>query len=161
MRIGWLAALVLCGVNAVAGSVETEAVLFVQSAAKDGIAVAWIPRPLQKYCLGKTLQQCSTMDYCIRTTNKNVSMCQNLGRLPSYPADMHPRRIISISYFKIVPELSPIKGIAILQTFFNSQPGAKFDVLSNSLRIRARVKLTTRADDDDFNVVEFLAPISN
>jgi hypothetical protein len=161
MRIACLAALMLCVANASGGSVETEAVLFVQSVPKDGIAVAWIPQPLEKYCIGKTLQQCSTMDYCIRTTNKDVPMCRNLGRLPSYPADMHPRRLISITYFKIVPELSPIKGISILQTFFNSQPRAKFDVLSNNLRIRAKVKLTTRPDDDDFDVIEFLAPLSN
>lgn len=161
MRLAGLAVFVLCGVNAVAAAVETEAVLFVQSAAKDGIAVAWIPEPLQKYCLGKTLQQCSTMDYCIRTTNKNVAMCRNLGRLPGYPADMHPRRVISITYFKIAPELSPVKGMGILQNFFEARGRGKFEVLSNDARMRARVKVTTRADDDDFEVVEFLGPVSN
>jgi hypothetical protein len=163
MRIGWLAALVLCGSTAFAGTAEMDAVLFVQSAPKDGIAVAWIPEPLQKYCLGKTLQQCSTMDYCIRTTNKNVPMCKNLGRLPIYPAEMHPRRVLSITYFKIVPKLSPVKGIDLLQTFFNSQPRANFDVLSDSVRIRAKVKLTTRPEDDDFDVLEILvvSPLPN
>ncbi|HTB15150.1 MAG TPA: hypothetical protein VK752_26445 [Bryobacteraceae bacterium] len=163
MRIGWLAALILCGSTAFAGTVEMDAVLFVQNGVKDGILVMWIPKPLEKFCLGKTERQCSTMDYCIRTTNKNVPMCKNLGRLPAYPAEMHPRRVLAVTYFKIVPKYSPIKGIEMLQTFYNSQPRASLDLLSDSVRITARVKLTTRPDDDDFEVLEILgvSPLPN
>jgi len=40
------------------------------------------------------------MDFCIRTTTKNVSTCRNLAvdlaHLPAYPPDMRPRRMLSI-----------------------------------------------------------------
>jgi len=67
----------------------------------------WIPQPLQKYCLGKTAEQCSTIDYCIRTTNKDIAMCRslspNLRRLPAYPPGIRPRRVLSITYYKLDP----------------------------------------------------------
>jgi hypothetical protein len=44
-------------------------------------------------------------------------MCTNITRFPTYPADMHPRRLISITYFKIVPKMSPVKGMEILPAF--------------------------------------------
>jgi hypothetical protein len=63
----------------------------------------WIPEPLEKYCLGKTQAQCAAMDFCIRTTTKNVSMCRNLvmdlAHLPAYPPGMRPRRMLSLGFY--------------------------------------------------------------
>jgi hypothetical protein len=145
---------------------EREQLLFVQNpqgpGVKDGIHVLWIPQPLQKYCLGKTADQCSKMDFCIRTTSKQVSTCQNLpislARLPAYPADMVPRRVLSVTFFKIVPSTSPIKGMDLLVAFFKSKPPAAFDRLSNDDCIKARIKFTRKPNDDDFDVLEFFPP---
>jgi hypothetical protein len=166
MRITWIVALIFSGIAAAADSVEMETLLFVQAphptGPKPGIQVVWIPEPLQKYCLGKTADECSKIDYCNRTTNRNVPMCQKVARIPPYPAGMHPRRMMSITFYSIVPKLSPIKGIDLLQTFFSSQPAAYFDRLSDNVRIKAKVTLTKSANDDDFNVLEILAgPSSN
>lgn len=141
---------------------ELEASLFVQDphleGGKKGIQVMWIPQPIQKYCLGKTTKECSTIDYCIRTTNKHVSMCQNLSvdttRLPAYPPDVSPRRVLSIVYFF---PIATFKGFGSLAEFFQNAPKGSLDRLSTSARIRARIKLTRSADDDQFEVLEVLA----
>ncbi len=121
------------------------------------IHVVWIPQPLQKYCLGKTVEQCTNIDYCVRTTDQNVATCRNLGidlsRLPKYPAGMRPRRLLSIIYFQV----APIQGFDKLQKFFDSAPKNSLDRLSTSARIKARIKLTRSADDDDFDLLEVLA----
>ncbi len=108
------------------GTFELEKWLFVQDPhlgrMKGGIPVLWIPEPLQKYCVGKTGQQCSTIDFCIRTTTKSVAMCQNLSvdvtRLPAYPVDMRPRRVLSVVYFP----LAPAKGLATFSSFSKARP---------------------------------------
>jgi hypothetical protein len=160
MNIKWIVALIFCSAAVAADTVEMETLLFVQNphlkGNEVGIQVVWIPQPLEKYCLGKTAEECSKIDYCNRTTNRKVPMCQNIARLPAYPAGMHPRRMLSITYTRIVPKLSPVKGMDILQTFFNSQPPGDFDRLSANVRIKAKVKLTTSVNDDDFNVLEIL-----
>jgi hypothetical protein len=64
-------------------STELDEVLFVQALPQDngkgGIHVIWIPQPLQKICMGKTAQQCTNIDYCVRTSNRDDSRCKNLG----------------------------------------------------------------------------------
>ena len=141
---------------------ELEAVLYVQNPAPSavpggGIYVVWIPPPVLKYCLGKPAEQCSRIDFCIRTTTKNVSTCQNLGlnfsNMHGYPPDTTPRRVLSITYF---PK-APVTGMAILQEFFKSQPSAAFDRLSDSVRVNAKIKLTRSPKDDNFDVLEFLS----
>jgi hypothetical protein len=141
---------------------ELEASLFIQDphlgGGKKGIQVIWIPQAIQKYCLGKTTKECSTIDYCIRTTNKHASMCQNLSvdtrRLPAYPPDVLPRRLLSIVYFS---PITTVKGFGSLAEFFENAPKGSLDRLSSSARIRARIKLTRSADDDQFDVLEVLA----
>lgn len=122
--------------------------------------MVWVPEPILKLCLGKTAKQCASMDFCIRTTSKQVSTCQNLpiplARLPKYPPDMTPRRQMSITYTKIVPSLSPVKGMDILVNFYQSNPPEAFARISMGARIKARVKLTRKPNDDDFDVLEFL-----
>jgi hypothetical protein len=108
--------------------------------------------------LEKTTKECSTIDYCIRTTNKHASMCQSLSvdttRLPAYRPDVPPRRVLSIVYFS---PIKTAKGFASLAQFFENAPKGSLDHLSRSARIRARIKLTRSADDDQFDVLEVLA----
>src|SRR5580658_10301618 len=85
-------------------SLELEPSLFVQlpggKITPGAVQLVWIPEPLEKYCLGKTHVQCASMDFCIRTTTKNVSTCRNLAvdlaHLPAYPPEMRPRRMLSV-----------------------------------------------------------------
>jgi len=141
-------------------STEMEAVLFVQSVrfkdGQDGIQLVWIPQPLQRLCLGKTTQQCSAMDYCVRTTNRDVSLCRNLGmplsRLPSYPPSMSPRRLLSVVLLRLTPD-----HFTMLQDFYHRAPRASLEHLSLSARVKAKVRLTRKPDDDDFDVLEILA----
>ena len=137
---------------------EREDVLFVLNpltkGAEGGAHVLWIPQPLEKYCIGKTAQQCSTIDHCIRTTNRNVAMCKNLGvglaRIPAYPPDTRPRRLLSVTYFP----RAPIKGLDTLLNFLASNP---IDRLSLGARLKGRIKFTTSAEDDDFELLEVVA----
>jgi len=141
-------------------STELEAILFVQSLptknGQEAIHLVWIPQPLQKLCLGKTAQKCADMDYCVRTTNRDVSMCRNLGiplsRLPSYPPNMVPRRVLSVVLLRLTPD-----HFATLQDFYHHAPRASLERLSLSARVKARVRFTRTPDDDGFEVLEILA----
>ena len=141
-------------------STEMDAILFVQSFpmknGKDAIDLVWVPKPLERLCLGRTSQQCANMDYCVRTTNRNVSMCRNLSvplsRLPAYPLGMSPRRQLSVTLMYLTPDY-----FTNLQQFFHSLPQASLQRLSLSARVKARVRLTRTPDDDSFEVLEILA----
>lgn len=145
------------------GSVEIEQMLFVQAperaGPKDSIVLVWLPEPLQKLCLGKTATRCATIDYCIRTTNRDVAMCRNLGinlaRITPYPPDTRPRRMISLTLFKIRPLNG--NGFDLLQSFYNSAPPASLARLSMSARVKARIRFTRKPDDDDFDLLQVLA----
>ena len=147
--------------GATANSTELEAILFVQSPQPDNgkgaIHLIWLPQPIQRLCLGKTAQQCATIDYCVRTTNRDVSICRSLGfplsSLPSYPDGMRPRRQLSVFYFPI----APIKSFAMLQGFYHRVPRPSLERLSLSTRVKARVRFTRTPEDDDFDVLEILA----
>src|SRR5580704_13302977 len=92
-----------------------------------GIVLVSIPQPIQKICVGKPYEQCATIDYCIRTTNPEAAMCQKLGvdlapgldlkKLRPYPAAMRPKRMYSITFFKIVGD-GPVKGWPALQAYY-------------------------------------------
>lgn len=145
------------------GSVEMEQMLFVQApgpgGAKDGIVLVWLPEPLEKLCLGKTATRCATIDYCIRTTNRDVERCRNLGinlaRIQPYPPDTRPRRMISMTMFKL-RELNG-NGFGLLQKFYNSAPPASLQHLSMSARIKARIRFTRKPDDDDWELLQVIA----
>jgi hypothetical protein len=142
-------------------SVELETSLFVQlpggKFTPGAVQLVWIPEPLVKYCLGKTHQQCASMDFCIRTTTKNVSTCRNLAvdlaHLPTYPADMSPRRMLSIAM--IPPTI--MKGWDELEAYMARVPKETLEHFSSTERVRAKVAFTRKPDDDDFRVVEILA----
>jgi hypothetical protein len=141
-------------------STEMDAILFVQSLpmkdGKEAIHLVWVPQPIQRLCLGKTSEQCANIDYCIRTTNRDVSMCRNLGlplsRLPSYPPNMLPRRQLSEVFMLLSPD-----HFTMLQDFFHHAPRASLEHLSLSARVKARVRVTRKPDDDDFEVLQILA----
>ena len=146
-----------------ARSIELEEMLFVQApgagAPKDSIYLAWLPEPLQKLCLGKTAERCATIDYCIRTTNRDDARCRNLGinlaRIPKYPPGTRPARMIGLTLFKI-REISG-NGYGKLQNFYQSLPPASLHRLSMKARVKARIQFTRKPDDDDFNLLQILA----
>jgi hypothetical protein len=158
-----LAALLLLAFPPPQNPTELEETLFIQNAKtppdKGAIYVMWIPQPVLKYCLGKSGEKCARIDFCIRTTSKDVSICKNLGldvsHMQGYPPGTRPARVIGITYF---PQ-APIKGMEILQRFYASKPRATFDTLSMNVRIKARIKFTRKPEDDDYDVLEFLPPL--
>ena len=141
-------------------SVELEPSLFVQlpggKITPGAVQLVWIPEPLEKYCIGKTHVQCASMDFCIRTTTKNVSTCRNLAvdlaHLPSYPPDMRPRRMLSITLY-----LARMKGWEELQDYVARAPKDRLEHFSQQARIKAKVTFTRTPDDDGFRVLEILS----
>jgi hypothetical protein len=142
-------------------SLELEASLFVQlpggKAPAGAVQLVWIPAPLEKYCLGKTHDQCASMDFCIRTTSKNVSTCRNLAvdlaHLPTYPSDMIPRRVLSITLFSAIR----MKGWEELQDYVARAPKDRVEHFSPLARIKAKVTFTRTPDDDGFRVLEIVS----
>src|SRR5579863_10161321 len=140
---------------------ELEPSLFVQlpggKSTPGAVQLVWIPEPLEKYCFGKTPQQCASMDFCIRTTTKNVSTCRNLAvdlaHLPAYPRDMLPRRLLSVGL--IPPTI--MNGWDELQGFMARAPKDQLEHFSQMARIKARVTFTRTPDDDGFRVLEILS----
>lgn len=141
--------------------VELETSLFVQLPGgkfnPGAVQLVWIPEPLIKYCLGKTHEQCALMDFCIRTTTKTISMCRNLAvdlaHLPAYRTDMSPRRMMSLAM--IPPTI--MKGWQELEAYMARAPKEQLEHFSQAVRVRAKVVLTRKPDDDDFRVVEILS----
>lgn len=145
------------------GTVELEEMLFVQAPEQgvppDGIHLVWLPEPLQKLCLGKTASRCSMIDYCIRTTNRDVAKCKNLGinleRIPRYAPGTRPRRMLSLTLSRIRAVNG--NGFDLLQSFYKSAPRASLERLSLSARVKARIQFTRKPDDDDFNLIQIVA----
>jgi hypothetical protein len=141
-------------------SLELEPSLFVQlpggKSAPGAVQLVWIPAPLEKYCLGKTHEQCAAMDFCIRTTSKNVSTCRNLAvdlaHLPAYPPDMRPRRMLSVGLY-----LARMKGWEELQAYMARAPKDRLEHFSPLARIKAKVTFTRTPEDDGFRVLEILS----
>jgi hypothetical protein len=142
-------------------SLELEPSLFVQipggKSTPGAVQLVWIPEPLEKYCLGKTHVQCASMDFCIRTTTKNVSTCRNLAvdlaLLPAYPPNMRPRRMLSIGLFPP----TRMKGWDELQDYISRAPRDRLERFSSLARIKAKVRFTRTTEDDGFQVLEILS----
>jgi hypothetical protein len=142
-------------------SLELEPSLFVQlpggKITPGAVQLVWIPEPLEKYCFGKTHEQCASMDFCIRTTTKNVSTCRNLAvdlaHLPAYPPDMRPRRMLSIA---LIPP-TRMKGWDELQDYLAHAPKDRLEHFSPLGRIKAKVTFSRTPEDDDFRVLEILS----
>ena len=142
-------------------SLELEPSLFVQlpggKSIPGAVQLVWIPEPLEKYCLGKTPDQCASMDFCIRTTVKNVATCRNLvvdlAHLPAYSADMRPRRMLSVVLFPP----TRMKGWEQLQDYVARAPRDRLEHFSPLARIKAKVTFTRTTEDDGFRVLEILS----
>lgn len=163
-RVLWLApgALLLLPLMARGQSsgIELEDTVYLQNpnpkAPAGSMYVVWIPKPLESVCSGKTAEQCSQIDFCIRTTTRSISMCQKLAldyaHLPVY-RDSRPRRLISITYFP--PSTMP--GWDKLTRFYASKPKDAFDKLSPAVRFKAKIRFVRAPDDDNFDLLEVLA----
>jgi len=109
--------------------IEMEQTLYVQApdfpGGDNSIVLVWLPEPLVSTCMGKTMKECSKIDYCIRTTNPNGPQCRDLGipraQLPHYPADMRPRRAISV----VLRAMGNDHGFDRLKAFYrNASPSS-------------------------------------
>jgi hypothetical protein len=96
------------------------------------------------------------MDFCIRTTTKDVSTCRNLAvdlaHLPAYPPDMRPRRMLSVVLY-----LARMKGWVELQDYMARAPKDRLEHFSPLARIKAKVTFTRTPEDDGFRVLEILS----
>jgi hypothetical protein len=162
-RMGMIALALCITAQALAGqtTAELEEWLYVlkphMPAEHKGVTLEWIPEPLQGYCLGKTPEQCHAMDFCIRTTSPGIAMCRNLvvplSRLPAYPREMRPRRVLSITFMFG----STIPGFDALLKYVQSTPEERLNHFSSEARVKARIRLTRSAADDQFQLLEVLA----
>lgn len=142
------------------GSVELEETLFVQAPerafAGHPIVVVWLPQPLEKLCLGKTMSQCAMIDFCIRTTNPDSAQCKNvranLARIPKYPPNMLPPRMESVTLSYLSPDRFPE-----LQSFYKSAPQESLQRLSMSARVKARIRFTPSPNFDSVQVLDVVA----
>jgi hypothetical protein len=142
-------------------SLELEPSLFVQlpggKSVPGAVQLVWIPEPLEKYCFGKTHEQCASMDFCIRTTTKNVPVCRNLAvdlaHLPAYPPNMRPRRMMSIA---LIPP-TRMNGWQDLEDYIARIPKDQLEHFSPIVRVKAKVTLIRTPEDDDFRVLEILS----
>ena len=115
-------------------SLEFDPSLFVQlpegKSTPGAVQLVWIPEPLEKFCYGKNNEQCASMDFCIRTTTKNVSTCRNLpvdlAHLPAYPSGMRPRRMLSVALY-----FAQMKGWEELQNYVARAPKERLEHFSS------------------------------
>jgi hypothetical protein len=141
--------------------IEMEQTLYVQAPDFPGggnsIVLVWLPEPLEKTCLGRTMKQCFNIDYCIRTTNPNGPQCNNLGipraRLPHYPPGMQPRRAISV----VLRALGDSNGLDRLKDFYKNAPKDSLEWLSSDATIRARIRYSNNPSFEGFTLLEVLS----
>jgi len=144
------------------GGVEMEQTLYVQapdwSGPKgDSIVLVWLPEPLESTCVGRTMKECFNIDYCIRTTNPSSPQCRNLGipraSLPHYPAEMQPRRAISV----VLRSLGDTDGFNLLKDFYKRAPTDSLQRLSSDTTIRARIRYNNNPSFEGFTLLEVLS----
>ncbi|MDR3753854.1 MAG: hypothetical protein P4K93_09115 [Terracidiphilus sp.] len=140
---------------------EREQTLYVQapdfSGGGDSIVLVWLPEPLVSTCMGRTMKECFKIDYCIRTTNPNGAQCRDLGipraKLPHYPADMRPRRAISV----VLRAMSNDHGFDRLKSYFRNASPSSLSRLSPNATIQARIRYDDNPSFQGFNLVEVLS----
>jgi hypothetical protein len=138
-----------------------EQTLYVQapdfSGAGDSIVLVWLPEPLLSTCMGRTMKECFKIDYCIRTTNPNGPQCKDLGipraQLPRYPADMRPRRAISI----VLRAMDDEHGFDRLKAFYRNASPSSLSRLSPDATIKARISYIDDPAFQRINVLEVLS----
>jgi hypothetical protein len=152
-------------VSAAAGrqsdGIEMEQTLYVQApdfpGGGDSIVLVWLPEPLVSACIGRTMKECFKIDYCIRTTNPNGPQCRDLGipraQLPHYPADMRPRRAISV----VLRAMGNDHGFDRLKTFYRNAPPSTLSRLSAQATIQARIRYDDNPSFQGFSLLEVLS----
>jgi hypothetical protein len=141
--------------------IEMDQTLYVQapdfSGAGDSIVLVWLPAPLVSTCMGRTMKECFKIDYCISTTNPDGPQCKDLGiprsRLPHFPADMWPRRAISV----VLRAMSDDHGFDRLKAFYRNAPQSSLSRLSPDATIKARISYIDDPAFQRFNVLEVLS----
>jgi hypothetical protein len=141
--------------------IDREQTLYVQApdfpGAGDSIVLVWLPEPLVSTCLGRTMKECFKIDYCIRTTNPNGPQCRDLGiprsQLPHYPADMRPRRAISV----VLRAMSNDHGFDRLKAFYRNAPPSALSRLSAEATIQARIRYDDNPSFQGFSLLEVLS----
>jgi len=143
------------------GGIEMEKTLYVQApdfpGGDNSIVLVWLPEPLVSTCLGRTMKECFRIDYCIRTTNPNGPQCRDLGipraQLPHYPADMRPRRAISV----VLRAMSNDHGFDRLKAFYRSAPPSSLRRFSPDATIQARIRYNDDPSFQSFYLLEVLS----
>ena len=141
-------------------AIEMEQTLFVQApdfaGGGNSIVLVWLPEPLVNTCLGRTMKECFTIDYCIRTNNPNGAQCRNLGiprtQLPHYPSDMRPRRAMSL----VMKALEDTNGFDRLKEFYKRAPASSLSQLALDTQIRAKVRYNDNPSFQSFYLLEVL-----
>jgi hypothetical protein len=141
--------------------IEMEQTLYVQApdfpGAGDSIVLVWLPEPLVSTCMGRTMKECAKIDYCIRTTNPNGAQCRDLGvpraQLPHYPADMRPRRAISV----VLRAMSDDHGFDRLKAFYRNASSSSLSRLSPAATIQARIRYDDNPSFQGFSLLEVLS----
>jgi hypothetical protein len=141
--------------------IEMEQTLYVQApdfpGAGDSIVLVWLPASLVSTCVGRTMKECFKIDYCIRTTNPNGSQCKDLGipraQLPHYPADMRPRRAISV----VLRAMDNSHGFDRLKAFYRNAPQSSLSRISPSATIQARIRYDDNPSFQAFSLLEVLS----
>jgi hypothetical protein len=107
--------------------------------------------------MGRTMKECFKIDYCIRTTNPNGPQCKDLGipraRLLHYPADMRPRRAISV----VLRAMSDDHGFDRLKAFYRNASPSSLNRLSADATIKARISYIDDPAFQRLNVLEVLS----
>ncbi len=141
--------------------IEMEQTLYVQApdfpGGDNSIVLVWLPEPLVSTCMGKTMKECSQIDYCIRTTNPNGPQCRDLGipraQLPHYPADMRPRRAISV----VLRAMGNDHGFDRLKAFYRNASPSSLSRLSPDATIQATIRYDDNPSFQGFYVLEVLS----
>ena len=141
--------------------IEMEQTLYVQApdfpGGGDSIVLVWLPEPLVSTCMGRTMKECAKIDYCIRTTNPNGPQCRDLGipraKLPRYPADMRPRRAISV----VLRAMGNDHGFDRLKAFYRNAPPSSLSRLSLAANIQARIRYDDNPSFQAFQLLEVLS----
>jgi hypothetical protein len=141
--------------------IEMEQTLYVQApdfpGGGDSIVLVWLPEPLVSTCMGRTMKECFKIDYCTRTTNPNGPQCKDLriprAQLPRYPADMRPRRAISI----VLRAMDNEHGFDRLKALYRNASPSSLSKLSSDATIQARIRYDDDPSFQRFNVLEVLS----
>jgi hypothetical protein len=152
---------VLAAAGGQSDGVEMVQTLYVQapdfSGGNGSIVLVWLPKPLMSACLGRTMKECFKIDYCARTTNPDGPQCRDLGiaraQLPHYPAEMRPRRAISV----VLRAMGDDHGFDRLKAFYKNASPSSLSRFSPDATIQARIRYDDNPSFQGFQLLEVLS----